>query len=149
MGSVVRELHDFQELSHPVSFRGFAQPEMRHPFRHDRFPFHAGIERFERVLKDDLGSRPERGHLRARQREHVFAFEADFTAAGTQETKDQACQRRFAGARFANQRQRLSLLDRQGDILDRRKPVRRTSKQVVLDCETFAKTTYFEQRVSG
>src|SRR5262249_38870696 len=80
---------------------------------------HARVERGERVLEDDLhlpAIWPERGAGEARD---VAALDHDAPLGRLDQAQDGAADGRLAAAGFADEAERLTLVDRQRDTVDR------------------------------
>jgi hypothetical protein len=79
----------------------------------------ARVQRRVRVLEDHHHLAPDRPHLGAREVRDVAALE-DHAAAGRVEQAHHAARhRRLAAARLADDAERLALLDREADAVDR------------------------------
>src|SRR5712692_9863515 len=84
----------------------------------DVFHSHSGIERAERVLKDDLHVTAKAAHLVMVGRQQVATIEADTAGGGLNQTQHQAAQRTLARPRFTDQAESFAGLDVQRDIVD-------------------------------
>ena len=93
------------------------------PVDHQRLVEHVGdaqmrIERGIGVLKDDLHAPTERAQLLAVQRQEIDAIEADLARCRLDEAKQRTTGRALARTGFADQREHLTALDGEGNILD-------------------------------
>jgi hypothetical protein len=65
-------------------------------FADDILDPHTGIERAERVLKDDLHVAPQPPHLTVTRRDQIAAFEHDLTRGRLNQSEHQAAECAFA-----------------------------------------------------
>ncbi len=69
----------------------------------DVLHIHSGIERAERVLKDDLHVAPQTAHLAMTGRQQVAALKAHAAGSRLDQAQYQPAQRAFTRSRFADQ----------------------------------------------
>src|SRR5207248_5497033 len=79
----------------------------------------APVQRRERVLEDHHHLAAYRAHLAPGQVRDVAAAEDDLAARRIEQPHDAARERRLAAAGFADDSQRLALVEREGDAVDR------------------------------
>jgi hypothetical protein len=80
---------------------------------------HPRIQRSIRILEDDLHLAPQRAHLAFRQGEQVAPAEPDLARRRLDQPQQQPADRRLAAARFADQRERLPLVQLEAHVVDR------------------------------
>ena len=80
---------------------------------------HPRVERRVGVLEDHLHVAPRRPHLAGRIGEHVVAPIAHFARGRLDQAQHAAAGRALAAAGFADQAERLALVDREADAVDR------------------------------
>src|SRR5262249_31330479 len=115
-----RQAHGLQELLHAcLALAGVAEPVDLHRIADDRADALSRVQRGVRILEDDLHLAPQRPERRAPQPTDVVALEDDLPRSGLEQPDDGAAERRFPAARLADQAERLALLHREADVVDR------------------------------
>jgi len=124
------EAHLFERLDHffqpllPV-----AQPMDHQPFLDDAADGHTGIERAERVLKDDLHVASQAAQDRASGGAHVQPIEQHAPGRGQQQSQDGPAGSGLAAARLAHQAERFAPADLKADVVHRAHMPHHTRKQ--------------------
>ena len=77
------------------------------------------IERLVRVLVDDLHPAAQRPQRALAERRQLVALEGDPAAHGLDQAQHGLGRGRLAAARFADEREQLAVLEREGDAVDR------------------------------
>src|SRR5262249_50026987 len=80
---------------------------------------HTRVERSERILEDDLHVAAQAAQLAGSRLENVMAVEINLAGGWFDEAQEHPAQGRLAAARLADQPQRLTLVDLEGDAVDR------------------------------
>ena len=130
-----RETDGIEKFQRPApAFRGIPfRPQSQHAFG-QRFKYrHAGVERGEGILKDDLCASAQMTFAAWRRRKNADAVKRDAARNGSsasQETERGERRRGLARARFADERQCFAGIERKRDSVDGRHgrtPVEKTS----------------------
>jgi len=94
---------------------------------------HTGIERAERVLKDQLHVAAQRAKLSARQAKYIFTIEKDLTAGSGYQAQDSSADGGFAAAGFADQAESFAGFDFETDAIDRFYPIDDAAEDSLAD----------------
>src|SRR6185312_5498141 len=105
-------------VDHPLALLGRADAVHLEALADDLRHRHARAERAERVLEDDLHLLAQRADVALAERLQVLAVEMDAAGAALQPQQREA-ERGLAGARFADQADRMALAERDADAVDR------------------------------
>ena len=87
-------------------------------FRDDLFDGEARVERGEGILKNDLQVAAQAAHFGAAGGEQVASIEPDAAGGGLDQAEDEASERAFARAGFADQAKRFAGMDVKRNAVD-------------------------------
>src|SRR5256886_7075021 len=113
-----REAHDAERVERALGDLALGRPQ---PTENEGDVLVDGTDREElRVLEDDADRPPERGHLAALEPPEVMAEHGDVALRGELVTVEEPQQRRLARAGGSGEDDELALVDREGDVAQRR-----------------------------
>ena len=108
---------------------------------------HAGVERADRVLEDDLHVLSHLLHPFGRERDEVDAVELDLAGGGLEEPEDRPPEGRLAAAGLADEADRLAAPDIEVDAVDGLPLARGALEEPLLDGEVLLEAADAEQDV--
>ena len=106
------------------------------------------IERREWILEHHLDVAAQRAQFAARELRDVLAFELHAAAGDVDEPQERTARRRFAAARFADERERFPGREIEAHAFDRVHESANATEKSGLDVEARRQSAHFQQRLT-